>query len=82
MDELDYEELMAQNPTELHQCEGTQYYEDPIEGDMGFVIAVNHEHEVARRTNFYECDDFYEGSAYAYVWNGTALAPRLEMPYG
>lgn len=67
----DYIELMAQNPTQLNgellinsRGQSIDFYEHPIDGDESPVIAVCHDEELAYDTDFYDLEDFYEGSDY------------------
>lgn len=69
MKTLNYEKLMALNPTEYDRVtnqlgQEVVFYEHPIVGDDLPVIAVFHEQKVAAITGFYDTGDFYEGSEY------------------
>lgn len=70
---MNYEKLMAKNPTLLHTQinqlgQEIQYYEHPIYGEDYHVIAVSHEHQKAVLTDFYDTGDFYEDSEYNYTY--------------
>ena len=69
MKKLDYQKLMALNPTLLYSVKnklGQQIYffEHPTRGDDYPVIAVYHKEKTAVVTDFCDCDDFFVGSEY------------------
>jgi hypothetical protein len=73
MNALNYTRLMALNPTKygdvVNQLGQTvEFYEHPTRGDEHPVIAVIHELSVAYVTDFYDTEDFYEGSEYNPVY--------------
>lgn len=67
---MNYEKLMQANPTSLehkvYNSEGQEieFYEQPTKGDLSPVIAVCHELKFAAETDFWDTEDFYEGSEY------------------
>jgi len=59
---LNYEKLMAENPTEYGRMVNSYgqeivFVEHPIHGDESPVIAVCHELKLASSTDFFELDD-------------------------
>lgn len=66
---LNYQKLMKHNPTEYdrvvnHLGQEIVFYEHPSLGDEYPVIAVFHDKELAFCTDFYDTEDFYQGSEY------------------
>ena len=69
MNKLNYTKLMDANPMEyseiVNQANQTiSFMEHPYKGDEYPVIAVCHEREVAYCTDFWDIEDFFEGSDY------------------
>lgn len=71
---LNYTRLMAAEPlvySRMYNDLGQEviFVEHPYEGDDFPVIAVFPEFKVAVETDFYDCEDFYEGSDYTPVYH-------------
>ena len=84
MTRLNYTKLMALNPTkygtkvnQLGQI--VDLYEHPIVGDCYPVIAVIHSERVAYCTEFYDCEDFHEGSEYMPVYMHGEMACAFDF---
>lgn len=58
---------------------GIDYY-TPNNEDWGPIIAMDHKHQLAVNTSFYEMDDMaYEDSEYAFIFWYGKLIPRFEQ---
>ncbi len=69
MQKLNYSKLMAAKPTVyetiVNQLGQTiELCEHPTEGDLYPVIAVYHKEKAAANTDFFDTEDFHEGSDY------------------
>ena len=70
---LNYEKLMALEPT-VYETKVNQLgqeivlVEHPLKGEDYPVIAIYHAEKIAVRTDFWDCDDFYENSEYMPVF--------------
>ena len=62
----------------VDEIDGIKYY-SPNDEDLGAIIAVSYEHQLAIYTGFYEMDDMeVEDSDYAIVFHGGTLCCRFE----
>lgn len=69
MKKLNFEKLMAENPTEYSRIKNQLdqeiiFVEHPFEGEDYPVIAVFPQEKIAACTDFYDTGDFYENSEY------------------
>ena len=80
MRKLSYEKLMAHNPTKIGSVynqnhERVSLYEHPMQGDLAPIIAVFDKAKQAFETDFFDTEDFYQGSDYNPILleDGTAV---------
>lgn len=66
---INYERLMAQEPTEYERMTNTigqevTFYEHPVLGDTSTIIIVFHDSKLAFYSNFFETDDMTSADDY------------------
>lgn len=79
---LDYNKLMAKNPTELMSAtndlgQRITFVEHPTRGEEYPVIAVFKDQGKAFATEFFDCGDFYAGSDYMPVLTAEGRASYM-----
>ena len=82
---ITYNNIMKKNPTYLNHYivnslkQKVEFYEHPSKGDEAPVIAVCHDLKIAASTEFFDTDDFYEGSDYNPVFHNNRLVCEFEV---
>jgi hypothetical protein len=84
MKELNYLSLMSDKPTEYMTVRNSLnqlvlFVEHPIKGDGYPVIAVFPEEQKAFCTDFWDCEDFNEGSEYMPVLVDGICEPQYNI---
>ena len=81
---LDYEWIMEHEPIVYRTIKNSigqeiKLCEHPLEGDQAPVVAICHGLKLAAFTDFFDCEDMYEGSDYAPVFDRGELKCEFDL---
>lgn len=83
---LNYNKLTDLKPTVYdtlinQRGQSIELVEHPTRGDEYPIIAIYHKEKIAVTTDFYDTEDFYEGSEYNPVYQHGAMHNAYELGY-